>query len=193
MNSKTVKIVGTGLLMAIVVVLQALVSGIRFGTFSITLTLVPIIIGAALFGPLAGALLGTVFGVVVLITDAGAFMAISIPGTIIVCILKGALAGLAAGYIYRLLEKKNKLLAVVVAGICAPVVNTGIFLLGCKLFFYDTIKGWAAASGYENTGLYMITIFVGLNFIVELLVNLVLSTTIVRIVEIGRKQIKINK
>ena len=92
MNSKTVKIVGTGLLMAIVVVLQALVSGIRFGTFSITLTLVPIIIGAALFGPLAGALLGTVFGVVVLITDAGAFMAISIPGTIIVCILKGALA-----------------------------------------------------------------------------------------------------
>ena len=193
MNSKTVKVVGTGLLMAIVVVLQALVSGIRFGTFSITLTLVPIIIGAALFGPLAGALLGTVFGVVVLITDAGAFMAISIPGTIIVCILKGALAGLAAGYIYRLLEKKNKLLAVVVAGICAPVVNTGIFLLGCKLFFYDTIKGWAAASGYENTGLYMITIFVGLNFIVELLVNLVLSTTIVRIVEIGRKQIKINK
>ena len=100
---------------------------------------------------------------------------------------------MAAGYIYRLLEKKNKLLAVVVAGICAPVVNTGIFLLGCKLFFYDTIKGWAAASGYENTGLYMITIFVGLNFIVELLVNLVLSTTIVRIVEIGRKQIKINK
>ena len=193
MNSKTVKIVGTGLLMAIVVVLQALVSGIRFGTFSITLTLVPIIIGAALFGPLAGALLGTVFGVVVLITDAGAFMAISIPGTIIVCILKGALAGLAAGYIYRLLEKKNKLLAVVVAGICAPVVNTGIFLLGCKLFFYDTIKGWAAASGYENTGLYMITIFVGLNFIVELLVNLVLSTTIVRIVEIGRKQIKIKE
>ncbi|MBP5198342.1 MAG: ECF transporter S component, partial [Lachnospiraceae bacterium] len=108
----TTKIVGIGLLTAIVVVLQALAVGIRFGAFTITLTLAPIIIGAALFGPLVGAWLGFVFSIVVLITDAATFLAISIPGTIVTVILKGTLAGLFAGLVYVALEKRGKLLAV---------------------------------------------------------------------------------
>ncbi|MCR5255298.1 MAG: ECF transporter S component [Acetatifactor sp.] len=187
-KTNTTKIVGIGLLTAIVVVLQALAVGIRFGTFTITLTLAPIIIGAALFGPLAGAWLGFVFSIVVLITDAATFMAISIPGTIITVILKGTLAGLFAGLVYVALEKRGKFLAVIVAGVVAPVVNTGLFLLGCRLFFFDTIKEWAAGAGFENAGLFMITAFVGLNFVIELVVNLVLSSAIVQVVKIGKKQ-----
>ena len=45
MNEKTRIIVGTGILTAIVIVLQSLASGIRFGTFSISLVLVPIVVG----------------------------------------------------------------------------------------------------------------------------------------------------
>lgn len=186
----TKALVGLGLLTAIVVVLQAMAISIRFGVFAITLTLVPIIVGAALYGWKAGAWLGFVFGVVVLMTDAGAFLAVNVPGTIVTCILKGTLAGLCAGVVYRLISKKNRIAAVVTAGVVSPVVNTGIFLLGCVLFFMDTIKEWASGAGFENAGAYMVTAFVGLNFVIELAVNLVLSSAIVAIIEYGVKSVK---
>lgn len=185
----TKTIVGLGLLTAIVIVLQAMAIGIRFGVFTITLVLVPIVVGAALYGWKAGAWLGFVFGVVVLFTDAGAFLAVNVPGTIVTCILKGTLAGAAAGLVYSLLEKKNKVAGVIVAGIASPVVNTGIFLLGCSIFFIDTIKEWATGAGFENVGTYMITSFVGLNFVIELVINLVLSSAIVAIIKYGIKEI----
>jgi len=136
----TKTIVGLGLLTAIVIVLQAAAISIKFGIFSITLVLVPIIVGAALYGVKAGAWLGFVFGVVVLFTDAGAFLAVSVPGTVVTCILKGMLSGLAAGAVYSILSKKSNMVAVIMAGLVSPIVNTGIFLIGCILFFMDTIK-----------------------------------------------------
>lgn len=189
MKMKAQQIAGLGLFTAIVVVLQALAVNIRFGIFSITLVLIPIVVGAALYGWLAGAWLGLVFGVVVLFTDAGAFLAISVPGTILTCVLKGMAAGAAAGAVYKLLEKKNTWLAVIVAALVAPICNTGIFLLGCRLFFFDTIKAWAAGAGFENAGAYMIFGLVGVNFIVETVTNLVLSTVAVQLIKIGRKAI----
>ena len=189
MNKKTKKIVGVGLLTAIVIVLQALAIGIRFGVFNITLVLVPIIVGAALYGYWTGAWLGLVFGVVVLMTDAGAFLAVSVPGTIVTCVAKGVLAGLAAGFVYNLLSKKNTTVAVVVAGIVAPVVNTGVFLLGCLVFFYDTVAAWGEAAGFASAGAFMIGGLVGINFLVELAINLVLSSVIVRIIQIGLKTV----
>ncbi|MGN0426499.1 MAG: ECF transporter S component [Agathobacter sp.] len=186
MKNSTKTIVGIGLLTAIIIVLQLVASTIHFGVFSITLVLAPIIVGAALYGYKAGAWLGFVFGVFVLITDAQVFLAINIPGTIITCILKGVCAGLLAGAVYLALSKKNKLLAVICAGIAAPVANTGVFLIGCCLFFLDTIKGWA---GDTNVGIYMLTGFVGINFIVELAINLVLSAVIVQIINIGKKSL----
>ena len=180
-------IVGMGVLTALVIVLQAIGSVIRFGTFSITLVLVPIIVGAALYGWKAGAWLGFVFGIMVLATDAGAFLAISVPGTIITCLLKGILAGAAAGIVYQLFENKTKLGAVIGAGIVCPVVNTGVFLLGCLVFFLNTVKEWGAGAGYENVGKFFLFGFVGLNFVIELAINLVLATAIVRILNIIKK------
>ena len=186
-TKKTNTIVGLGLLTAIVIVLQALALTVRFGVFTITLVLAPIIVGAALYGWWAGAWLGFVFGVVVLCTDAGAFLAVNVPGTIVTCILKGACAGLVAGIIYDFLAKKNKFLAVILAGIAAPVTNTGLFLLGCVLFFMDTINEWAIGAGYPSAGNFLIFGMVGLNFFVELVINLALSTAIVQIIGIAKK------
>lgn len=176
-----------GVLTAIVIVLQAMAIGIRFGTFSITLVLIPIVVGAALYGWKAGAWLGLIFGVVVLITDAAAFLAVSVPGTVVTCLLKGVLAGIAAAAVYRLLENKNRWLAILAAAIVCPVVNTGVFLLGCLIFFYDTISEWAAGAGFENVGAYLIVGFVGINFLVETAINLCLSTVIVRVLSIVKK------
>ena len=163
---------------------------IKFGPFNITLALTPIIIGAALYGWQAGAILGGVMGIVVLITNAQAFLAISVFGTILTCILKSALAGLAAGMVYKLLAKKNRTAAVVTAAFVTPIVNTGVFLLGCIVFFLDTIKTWA---GSDSVAHYMIVGLVGTNFIIELVVNLALSSVIVRILDVvlpSRKAVK---
>ena len=187
MNEKTKALVGTGILTAIVIVLQAMTASIRLGPFSVTFVLIPIVVGAALYGFKSGAWLGAVFGVVVLLTDAGAFLAINVPGTIATCILKCMLAGLAAGAVYKLLEAKNRWAAVITAAIVCPVVNTGLFLVGCSVFFLDTISEWAAGAGFESAGAYMIFGMVGLNFLVETAVNIVLSSVIVRVLNIVKK------
>lgn len=188
-KTNTKKMVGLALFTAIVVVLQLLGGFIRLGTLNISLVLVPIVVGAAIYGPAAGAWLGFVFGLVVLLGgDAAAFLVISPLGTIITVCVKGALCGLAAGFVFRALEKVNIYLAVGVSAVVCPVVNTGVFLLGCLVFFLDTIAGWAEAMGFGgNVGTYMIVGLVGVNFIAELLINVILSPVILRIIKIGKK------
>ena len=183
-NNNTQKIVGLGLFTAIVIVLQLMGSFIKFGTFSISLVLVPVVIGA-------GAWLGFVFGVVVLLSgDAAAFLGVNALGTILTVLVKGTLAGLLSGLVYKALENKNRTLAVAVAAVVCPVVNTGVFLIGCLLFFMETIGGWADAMGFgANVGQYMIVGLVGANFIFELLFNVVLSPVVVRLIRIGKKEV----
>lgn len=183
----TRKLTGLAILTALVVILQFL--PIKGPFFLITLTLVPIVIGSALYGAFAGAWLGFIFGVTVLLSgDAAAFLTINIPGTIATVLVKGTLAGLAAGLVYKLASKVNRYFGVICAALVAPVVNTGIFLLGCRLFFMDTVNGWAAASGYENVGAYMILSLVGINFLIELGVNMVCSPIILRLINIRKKE-----
>ena len=202
-SSNTRKLVGLALLTAVVVILQFLGAFVRFGPFSISLVLIPIVVGAALYGIWAGAWLGFVFGLVVLLSgDAAAFLAVNPAGTILVVLLKGALAGLCAGAVYKALsrvdaqialnvkgeEKWGVDLAVIAAAIAAPIVNTGIFLLGCLVFFMPTVTAWGEAMGFESVGKYMILGLVGGNFLFELLFNIVLSPVIVRLIQLGKKK-----
>ena len=262
------KLVGLGLLTAIVIVLQFIGASIRFGTFSVSLVLMPIVVGAALYGVGAGAWLGLVFGIVVLLSgDANLFLGINAVGTVVTVIAKGVLAGALSGLVYTwlanlfskslsterlavfitcflliiggdvclyygiklnnapavrvdvgdmestampgtfclvfgivlmviglallafVLIKKPDLdtsAAVFVSAAVCPIVNTGVFLLGCWLFFFDTVKSWA---GDTNVGTYMIVGLVGLNFIFELAVNLILSPAIVMLIRYGQKSI----
>lgn len=188
MNSKTKTLVGIGLFTAIVAVLQFLGGGIKFGVFSISLVLVPIVVGAAVYGWKAGAWLGFVFGVAVLMSgDAAVFLPVSPLGTILVVLVKGTACGLCAGLVYKLLEKYNKYVAVIFSAVVCPLVNTGVFLLGCRIFFFDTIAGWGVAAGFENTGSYMIFGLAGINFIIEICVNIILAPIITRLIKIGKK------
>lgn len=172
---------------ALVIVLQFLGTFIRFGMFSISLVLLPIIIGAATCGYKIGAWLGLVFGVVVLASgDATAFLTVNYWGTIITVLVKGTLCGLAAGLVYKALSKYNQYLAVMAAAVVCPVVNTGVFLLGCNLFFLETIKGWGAAAGFNNVAAYMFLGLAGGNFLFELGTNLVLSPAVVRILKLTK-------
>lgn len=182
-SAKIHKIVGLGLFTAIVFVLQMLGAFIRFGPFSISLVLVPIVVGAAMYGAMGGAWLGFVFGMAVIISgDAAAFLVVNPLGTVITVLAKGIAAGLGAGFVYKLAAKKNRYVAVAASAVVSPILNTGLFLIGCLIFFLPTIAGWASADGYAGNAVqYMIFVMVGLNFIVEMAINVVLCPVILRI------------
>ncbi len=173
---------------ALVVILQLMGSFIRFGPFAISLVLVPIVIGAAICGVKIGAWLGFVFGFVVLVSgDAAPFMAIDVFGTILTVLVKGTACGLAAGLVYKALSKYNRYLAVVAAAVVCPVVNTGVFLVGCSVFFLKTITEWGVAEGFTNVAAYMFLGLAGGNFLFELASNIVLSPVIMRVLNIFKK------
>jgi len=172
-------------LTALVVILQFLALGIKavlpFLPFTVSLVLIPIVIGAAKCGPYMGAWLGFVFGVIVLLSgDAAAFLVINPFGTIVTVLVKGTACGLVSGLVYRWIEKKQKTAAVYAAAAVCPLVNTGLFFVGCLLFFMDTVSEWAAAFGFNNVAVYMFLGLAGFNFLFEFVINVALSPVIVR-------------
>ena len=193
-QSKTFKIVGLGILTAIIIVLQVVTTYFPTKPFAITLALIPIVIGAALFGKGAGAYLGAVFSVVVVVmciigADLGGAMIFNANPVlcVIMCMLKGTAAGFVAGLVYNLIAKKNQILGAVAAAFCAPIVNTGIFIIGTLLFFRETLQSWA---GETDILFFAVIGLTGVNFLVELGVNMVLAPVIVRIINAIRKSSK---
>ena len=189
------------LLTAIVVLLQIPATMIRFGMFQVSAVLVPIVIGAALINKWAGAWLGLVFGFAVLAigivtSDPGliAFIAVNPAGAIFIVLIKGALAGLLAGLVYRIFQRQQKssrTVAVVLAAATAPIVNTGVFVIGCYLFFFETIAGWAGGGGgLGDVTLFIVATMIGLNFVFELGLNIVLAPVIVRLVQLGQDRMR---
>lgn len=195
MENKTKKMTGLAILTAVIVVLTIVCTFVRFGPFSITLALAPIIIGGALYGRRAGAFLGTVFGAVVLITgflgwDGGTVLflmsknKLAVAETILICLVKGAAAGYVSAVVYKLIAPQNSLAAVILASVLCPVVNTGLFIAGMLLFFKDVLLGWASGASLIY---YVIFGLTGINFVVELLSNLILSSAVTRIIGISKK------
>jgi uncharacterized membrane protein len=187
---QTERLVLSAVLTAIVVILQvmAILTRAVLPIFAINLVLIPIVIGAAIGGVAVGAWLGFVSGIAILISgDAAAFLSISIFGTIVTVLLKGTVCGLAAAGVYKLLEKKNKYLAVLCAAVACPLANTGVFILGCLVFFMDTIKAWGIGMGYENAYAYILLGMIGINFIIELVLNVILSPVVLRLLKIKSK------
>lgn len=192
-KEQILKITYLALLSALVFVIQLLGGSIRVGgLFSITLVLLPIVLGSVLIGPLGGGFLGLVFALAVFYTgDASAFLAVSPFGTIVTVVLKGVLAGLISGIVYRALPEKHPYLRAVASAVVCPIVNTGVFFLGCLIFFLPTLEEWANGLGYASAGDYMIFGLAGINFVVELLINLLLIPVLVRLVMMLQKQIGI--
>ena len=189
-RGKLSRMTGLSIFTAVIAVLTVLCTFVRFGPFSITLALAPIIIGAAMYGPGAGAYLGGVFALVVLLTgifgwDGGTVMLLmqqNALACIVVCVGKGVAAGWVAGLVYSLIAKKSVHAAVIVSGIVCPIVNTGIFILGMLLFYMSTLESWA---GGQAIVYYVIFALAGVNFLVELAVNLILSSGISSIIHYG--------
>lgn len=205
-NRKILRMVEIAMLIALVVVLQLLGSFIKIGPLPMSFVLVPIVIGACLLGAKEGAFLGAVFGIITMIMgitgiDAFSFLLWDARPVwfVVLCLLKAIMAGLCSGLVYKLFGKlfdqKHVYIRTVLASVTAPIVNTGIFVVGMLLFFFDTMQGLPAlfpdAFGqYENAVQLLFLGLAGVNFIGEFVVNLVLSPAMVRIIDVVKKRLK---
>ena len=188
------KLTGTALLAAIIIVLQTVAAGIKIGPFTPTLSLIPIIVGALVYGPLSGAFLGAVFGVIVIIgvlsgnEPMSTMMFQTNPAaTIFICLFKGVMAGLVPGLIYKIFKDKHDLLGTIVAAISSPVTNTGLFSIALFTIFLPVTQHFAEVLGFADAGKFVLVGIIGTNFLFELLLNMVLVPIIVRIVKFIKK------
>ncbi len=189
-KEKTLKMVQVAFMAALIVVLQ-LVSTMTAGLLpvNITLTLMPIVIGGMLLGPLYGAALGIIFGIIVLVLCAAGMDvggAILFQANPFLCSLLCLVKGGAAGYFPALLfhkttnitKKSNEHffgITMLGAAIC-PILNTGIFCLGMVLFYKDILMTWA---GGTNVITYMLLGLTGINFVIEFAINVTLCPLVV--------------
>jgi uncharacterized membrane protein len=141
-----------------------------------------VILGAVILGPIAGAWLTVIPTLITFITgEAALFMTYSPFGTFLTIFLKGVLAGLAAGFVYKALCKKHPIGAVTCAAAVAPVVNSGVFLLGCYVFIWEHLVVLA-----EQSQVSIFVLILGLvliNFVIELVMNVILCPTIYRVLQ----------
>lgn len=186
-SNRTKTLIYMAILTALVAVLNFIKIPLPGGLASITLVLPVVVIGGALYGPWVGAWLGAVAAFMILITgEANFFLFLTPPVTYfttpLLVIVKTTAAGLLSGLAYRLFAKKNKMVATALSAVIAPTVNTGIYLLGCLVFFSDLVAAWFSASS-TTVSFVFLTLGVG-NYFVELAINILLCPAIVRLIDI---------
>jgi uncharacterized membrane protein len=190
-------------LVALVVVLQVWGSEIKIAGLSLNLALVPIALGAILFGPLSGAILGLICGLIIMINGVTGnepftfyLFSQSPVMTVLLCIVKTTAAGAIAGLAYRLIAKKNRYVAVFVASALVPIVNTGIFAIGCFII-YDQILAYLGQFGMDYNGysaFYVVfAVVITWNFFIELLTSLLLAPAVATVTKVVEKQIVVRK
>ena len=187
-NSIMIKrMVGLATLCAITFVLQFWIAGILpklpiGGGTAINLALIPVVVGAILYGPVGGLMVGLFLGAVTLLPGQGAegfyvnwYMTIL---AIVLCLAKAGLAGFLSGLAFKLLFKKNYYVAIYATAIVAPIVNTGIFLL-----LYGVLIYIMTGSAYGPTFAATATA-VWIMFLVELSVNILFAPALATLTKI---------
>lgn len=182
------------MLLALVIVLQLWGGSIKIGVTQLSFVLVPIVLCGMILGPVAGCLLGVIFGVIVYLQGlfgVDPFTGILISDhpviTALTCLVKGGAAGLVSGVLYNLFKNKDGLAASFIAAAAAPVVNTGLFIVGA-LCMSDTLS----ANFVDGTTViyFLVIVCAGVNFLVELAINLIFAPAIFKLTQIIEKYIK---
>ena len=172
-NNKIKKLTGTSIFMALVIVLQLISNYITLGPVSITLALVPIALGAIIYGPLAGLFLGLIHGAIVIVSPSTltAFMPLYPVQTIFVCLLKSGIAGLVSGLIFKYLKNKNFTLSIILASLCVPLLR-------------PLLDSWTSEG---NAVGYLFLSVIGYNFLIEFVINSALTPTIISLTKLKER------
>ena len=184
-------------LLALVIVLQLFASAIPMFGVTLNFSLVPIVLAGIFFGMWGGALLGLVSGLITFLTAAvmgqepsTAFLFQASPVLLtLTCIGKTTIAGFVAGLFYQLIAKKNKLIAAYVASVTVAVFNTGIYLLGIVLM-KDAAAQFMGTEASASAVFVAVFALIWLNFVLEIVINVLLAPAVHRIVLIVEKQVR---
>ncbi len=161
---------------------------LRYGALSITFIMIPVVIGAIILGPSAGAVLGAVFGFTSFaqcfgLDPFGTFLfSVNPLGTVIMCFVPRILMGFLSALIFRAIHKvdKTKIISYAVASLSGAVLNTVMFL-SLLIFFFGNIQLPAAMGGIRVIQIIGVTLAV--NALVEAAVCLVVGAAISKALE----------
>ena len=200
-HKRTLTIVQLALLIAIMLALELTGLGmIRLGLLEMTILQFPVIVGAILMGPGAGAGLGLVFGLISFWECFGksqfgtSLLSINPFFTFLVCVPTRTMMGFLCGLIYKATHKilvsgKDspsqgvKLIPYVVSSLSGALLNT-LFFMSVLLALFSTtefIQGFIAVSGANNLFSFALW-FVGIQGLVEALLCAFLGAVVSRAV-----------
>lgn len=188
----TRNIVYLAVLTTLLVVLNLLGTVFKVIT-NVNLTLIPIVLGALLLGYKGGLILGLIsglmtymFGVFGLDPFTNILFVDHPVLTFLTCTVKTTLAGFLGGIVYTAIKSKNKYLATFVASGIIPIINTLVFIIGA-LTMYDSISIMSSSNGV-GVMYFLIIMCAGVNFLIELGINLLVApaiNTVVRVLDKG--------
>ena len=153
---------------------------LKIGIVEITFNMIPVVIGAIVIGPAAGAFLGALFGAASFwqcfgqSTFGTLLFGVNPFFTVLICFVPRILAGLLPGLIFRAMtKKKDNIAAYFVSAAVGSLTNTVLFVGGFCLLFKDTILGMASDNGLSPLA------FIATAFLLNAAVELVANTAIV--------------
>lgn len=200
-HSRTTFLTRLGLLAAIELMLACTPLGyLRTMGLEISFLMVPVVVGAILLGPLAGAVLGGVFGLTSFASCFGtsafgaALLSINPAGAFVTCTLARILAGFLCGLLFKLLRKSrlSPSLSTGIAGFFGALLNTVCFMGSLLLFFYnsDFIRQLCQTLGTAGPFAFAAS-FVGLQGLAEAGVCFVISSECCRTLSayLGKKAV----
>lgn len=174
-STKTIKMAQMAILIAVVLIMAFTPLGyLKTAGLEISLITIPVAIGAMVISPVAGAVLGAVFGITSFyqcfgMSPFGAMLLSINPFyTFLVCVPTRILMGYLAGVLFKVFIKADKRNTVCyfVGGFVTAFLNTLFFMATLVLFFWNTdyIQSFNAAGA--NVLLFVVA-FVGINGVVE--------------------------
>lgn len=181
------------LLVAIELVMKAVGLGsVPMGPLYMSFLTLPIAVGAITMGPVAGLVLGGVFGAVSFydaITGGSAMTSalfqVSPVHTFILCVVTRMLMGLCVALIFAALRKADQAggWSYILSAMMAPALNTLFFMGYIVLAFYncDYVQGLVAKNGAANP-LMFVVLLVGVQGVAEFLVSGILGGVVARAV-----------
>ncbi|MCR5097466.1 MAG: ECF transporter S component [Lachnospiraceae bacterium] len=190
-KSGTYRLVLTAFFVAIILLMAFTPLGyIPTPMIKISLISIPVAVGAIILGPVEGLILGTVFGLTSVYQSMAGdglgplMMQIAPIANIIVRLPTRMLMGFLTGVIYRAIKDSNiKAVSIPVACVCAPVLNTILYMTTLCLLFFNKpeIQDWAAAANLPTDNVIaFVTAMVGFNAFVEALAALIIGSAITK-------------
>ncbi len=187
---KTREMAQLAILIALMVILTFTPLGfLKVGVISITFLVLPVAIGATVLGPIGGAILGGVFGILSFVQcftgdPFGGFMLGLNPVlTFLICMIPRILCGWLPGLLFRVLYQrdKTKVVSFFAATLSTALLNTIFFMGSIVLFFWqsDAFLGKMGEWGYATDSVWAFLVaVVGVNGVVEAVVNCLLGGAI---------------